>query len=390
MDRLIYLLSQNPYMLITLVVVVSFFASRQAYRIIHFIGISKRLFASPNSRSSHSTPVPQFGGVGLYFATCMTSSVFIALLVFNNFEGFYDTIDKPGSVLAFISGLTLIFYTGLVDDLIDMKARLKCLFQLVSIAIIIIPINGYIDVFYGIFGTETLPMATAIPFTFFVYLLIINSFNLIDGIDGLASSIGILVSLFFGIYFAWIGRFDLVVLNFSLFGALAGFLISNFSKTKKLFLGDSGSMVVGLCIAFQTVQFLTLSPLFETSSSINHGPVYILGLLAYPLIDVMRVIISRLLRKKSPFLPDRNHIHHKLIDLGLTHVQATCLILVYTLFLVLVTYLTSGLNIHAHILVMAALALGLALTPVKIHKTKFNSKASVKSFKKKPNVLKAS
>ncbi len=320
----------------------------------------------------------------------MTSSVFIALLVFNNFEGFYDTIDKPGSVLAFISGLTLIFYTGLVDDLIDMKARLKCLFQLVSIAIIIIPINGYIDVFYGIFGTETLPMATAIPFTFFVYLLIINSFNLIDGIDGLASSIGILVSLFFGIYFAWIGRFDLVVLNFSLFGALAGFLISNFSKTKKLFLGDSGSMVVGLCIAFQTVQFLTLSPLFETSSSINHGPVYILGLLAYPLIDVMRVIISRLLRKKSPFLPDRNHIHHKLIDLGLTHVQATCLILVYTLFLVLVTYLTSGLNIHAHILVMAALALGLALTPVKIHKTKFNSKASVKSFKKKPNVLKAS
>ena len=135
MEQLIFLLSQNYEMLIPIVVFVSFFASRQAYRLIHFIGISKKLFSQPNARSSHFVPVPQFGGVGLYFSTCMTASVFVALLVFHNFGGLADKVYKPGGVLAFISGLTLIFYTGFVDDLIDMKARLKFLFQVVSVAI---------------------------------------------------------------------------------------------------------------------------------------------------------------------------------------------------------------------------------------------------------------
>ena len=390
MERLIFLLSQNYEMLTPIVVFVSFFASRQAYRLIHFIGISKKLFSKPNSRSSHFVPVPQFGGVGLYFATCMTASVFVALLVFHNFGGLADKVYEPGGVLAFISGLTLIFYTGFVDDLIDMKASLKFLFQVVSVAIIMLPTNGFIDHFFGIFGVEELSNAYAIPFTFFVYLLVINAFNLIDGIDGLAASLGIIGSLFFGVYFASVDRYDLVILNFSLLGALGGFLISNFSKTKKLFLGDSGSMVVGICMAFQAVQFLIISPVFDESSVIGHAPVYVLSILAYPLIDVMRVIISRLLRNKSPFLPDRNHIHHKLLDLGFSHMKATGIIVAYTFVLVLLTYLTSDLNIHFHLIVMTITAVSLALVPVNIHKIRSKSKIAVKTIKKQPSVLKAS
>ncbi len=390
MERLIIFLSQHYEMLIPSVVFVSFFASRQAYRLIHFIGISKKLFSQPNSRSSHFAPVPQFGGVGLYFATCITASVFVALLVFHDFGGHLEKVYKPGGVLAFISGLTIIFYTGFVDDLIDMKALLKFLFQVVSVAIVMLPTNGFINHFFGIFGLEEISTALAIPFTFFVYLLVINAFNLIDGIDGLASSLGIIGSLFFGVYFTSIERYDLVILNFSLLGALGGFLISNFSKTKKLFLGDSGSMVVGLCMAFQSVQFLTLNPIFEESSPMSHAPVYVLSIVAYPLIDVMRVIISRLLRNKSPFLPDRNHIHHKLLDLGFSHVKATALIVAYTSVLLLLTYLTSELNIHLHLIVMTITAVSLALVPVNIHKIRSKSKIAVKTIKKQPSVLKAS
>ena len=376
-------------MMIPLVIFVSFFASRQAYKLIHFIGISKRLFSKPNSRSSHEIPVPQFGGVGLYFSTCITASVFVALIAFNNFESFFDMVDKPGGVLAFISGLTLIFYTGFVDDLIDMKAWVKFLFQFTSVAIVVLPTHGYLDNFFEIFGIDTLPNTIAIIFTFFVYLLIINAFNLIDGIDGLASSLGISASLFFGVYFSFINRYDLVILNFALIGSLVGFLFSNFSKTKKLFLGDSGSMVIGICIAFQSVQFMGLSLKFEDASIISHAPIYILSVVAYPLIDILRVMLSRISKKKSPFMPDRNHIHHKLIDLGMSHIQATALIIFYTLSLIVITFATKNLSIHWHLLLMMTLALGLAMFPVALHKARFRSQ-SPENIKPSDDVLKTS
>ncbi|MBQ0768664.1 MAG: undecaprenyl/decaprenyl-phosphate alpha-N-acetylglucosaminyl 1-phosphate transferase, partial [Bizionia sp.] len=192
--------------------------------------------------------------------------------------------------------------------------------------------------------------------------------NLIDGIDGLAGALGTLISGFMGLVFFYSGYFFYSLMSLALVGALVGFLIYNFSHKRKIFLGDTGSMVVGFVLAFQVVLYLGLSSFKPDLLVFKNAPVFVLALLSYPLIDTLRVFLIRIINKRSPFSADRCHIHHRLIDLGFSHILATILISLYTIIITVMAFALNDLPVNIAFCVMLPVALGLLLLPFAVQR----------------------
>jgi UDP-N-acetylmuramyl pentapeptide phosphotransferase/UDP-N-acetylglucosamine-1-phosphate transferase len=182
--------------------------------------------------------------------------------------------------------------------------------------------------------------------TIFVFIVIINGFNLIDGIDGLASGIGILTSSVFGIWFWITGHIACTILSFSLVGTLAAFFYFNvFSKRNKIFLGDTGSMVIGFVMGVLVCRFLQHELVAQGTAKIVSAPTVVCGILIVPLFDSLRVFILRIKQSRSPFKADHQHIHHWLLRLGYTHLQATLILICVNLFFIVLSYLLRGIGI---------------------------------------------
>ena len=173
----------------------------------------------------------------------------------------------------------------------------------------------------------------------FVLVVVTNAYNLIDGIDGLAGGLGMVAAALFGIYFFYTGFYQESVLCAALTGALAGFLRYNFSKTNKIFMGDSGSLVMGFTLGVLALQFLQINETLAPALKISNAPTLAILVFAIPLFDTLRVFVQRILSGKGPFHADRTHIHHFLIDSGFTHVKATLTLTVVSIILSLGGYL---------------------------------------------------
>jgi UDP-N-acetylmuramyl pentapeptide phosphotransferase/UDP-N-acetylglucosamine-1-phosphate transferase len=189
-------------------------------------------------------------------------------------------------------------------------------------------------------------------------LTIINAYNLIDGIDGLASTVAIIIfSIYAMIFFATDLHFYFL-LCLSLIGILLAYLYYNFSSTKKIFMGDTGSLIIGFCIGVCTLKFLAMDAALFSHFSFQpeNKLIVIAAILWVPLFDMFRVIGVRLLNKKSPFYPDRNHMHHILIDTGLSHFKATMLLGFLNYLLVIVIIWLSSL---CNSVIMMAVLMGL-------------------------------
>lgn len=171
---------------------------------------------------------------------------------------------------------------------------------------------------HGFFGIHEIPHMASIFLTLFTVIVITNSFNLIDGVDGLAGSLGLLTSLVFGAYFLMIGELMYAVMAFSLAGSLIGFLIYNFSPAK-IFMGDTGSLLIGMLNSIFVIKFITVAAEPNLAIPVAAAPAIGFAILIVPLFDTLRVFSLRILNRRSPFSPDRNHIHHFLLDLGLNH-----------------------------------------------------------------------
>src|SRR5690606_335761 len=198
------------------------------------------------------------------------------------------------------------------------------------------------------------------------FVFIINAFNLIDGIDGLAGMVAILASISFGLFFIKADQYLLAMISFSLIGTLVAFLRYNMGK--KLFMGDTGSMVIGFLLAFQAVTFLNLNQTLEVGSKIANPPILALSILLFPIIDTIRVFIVRLMQNGHPFRADKNHIHHWLLKLGLTHVMATLLISVCCVLIMVLAYSLRHLDINLHFMALFALAISMVLFPLEVAK----------------------
>lgn len=287
--------------------------------------IHKSLMDQPNNRSSHINATPNLGGIAIYIA-----------LIFSFY--FIEPVDKYNVLNSLIPGLTILFIIGLKDDLVVLSPITKLFAEIIASSFITFHEKFSIENFHGFLGIDHIPVYIAIPLEILVLITIINAYNLIDGLDGLASTIGVIIFSTFGVLFYITHEYYMLLLCVVLVASLLAFLRFNFSKNKKIFLGDTGSLIIGFMIGVMTLRFLSLSylELNKLPFKIQNIPLVALTILIFPIFDLTRIIIIRLWNKKSPFQPDRNHTHHLLIDyLKLSHYKISLLIGTLNILLIL-------------------------------------------------------
>lgn len=261
------------------------------------------------SRKDHGFGIPRLGGVAVFISIVLTSLFVIAKTATN--LPLYDL---------YAAG-TILFLVGLKDDLSGMHFYTKFTAQAVVSLIITVPGNIRIDDLHGILNLHQLSYPESIVFSTILIMFVINSFNLIDGIDGLAGTLGLIACGTFGYYFMRSGEIGLAALALSAAGSLIAFLAYNYSPAK-IFMGDAGSLLLGLICAVFAIKFIAIKEA-STIDSFHAAPAFALAVLIVPTFDTLSVIVIRIANKKSPFKPDRNHIHHRLLRLGLSHLQTT-------------------------------------------------------------------
>ena len=334
---------------------------------IRYIVLRRELTDHPEKRSSHKISTPTMAGVAFF----LTLILVLKLI---------DAWDLDGIGLSLAGALTIIFALGLKDDLIVSTPKAKIGGEILAIFFILFCDGLEITSLDGFFGIYEIPALASYAIIALMILTIINSYNLIDGIDGLASTIGILIFGVFGFIFFILGLHFYSILCLSLIGILLGYLRYNLSRQNKVFMGDTGSLIIGFCIGFLALKFLAIdaSLLTQFSFKPENKLFVIAALLFIPLCDTLRVIGVRLMNNKSPFAPDNNHIHHILINSGLSHVKASLFLGLLSLlssiaFISLSRYLNS-LDMFGIFLVSFLLFLGL-FYKLKINvesKNKFN------------------
>ena len=235
-----------------------------------------------------------------------------------------------------IISMLLMFFVGLKDDILSVSPRKKISAQFLSAGIIIFLAKIRFTNLHGFFGVSEIGIIPGTILTFFVIIVIINAFNLMDGIDGLCAGLSILAATVFGGWFYVSGHFDYAILSFSLVGGILGFFYYNvYGQKNRIFMGDTGSLVLGTILSVIVIQFNEFNIDQTAPFSIASSPAISFGILIYPLIDTLRVFIIRLLQFKSPFVADKNHLHHRLLTLGFSHKKAT-----YTIMLMNFIFIT--------------------------------------------------
>ena len=274
----------------------------------------KKLFDEPDERKVHKNVIPTLGGLGIF------AGFIIATLM-----GVPSAISSD--LQYFAAATTVIFFLGIKDDILVLSASKKFIGQLIAAGIIIKFGGIQISNFHGLLGIYEIPHITGVIISIFTIIVITNSFNLIDGIDGLAGSLGLLTTLVFGTYFFYAGQLTYAVMAFALAGSIIGFLIYNFSPAK-IFMGDTGSLLLGLVNSILVIKFINTAGNPASNFPIEAAPAIGFSILMIPLFDTLRVFGLRIIQRRSPFSPDRTHIHHFLLDLGLSHrmVTITCVL----------------------------------------------------------------
>ena len=287
-----------------------------------------QLVDCPNLRKAHINPTPVLGGLSIFTSVVFAFSLTYILL----YHSLNIDLDFK-IVFGLFSAVSLMVFFGLKDDIFEVSPVEKLIFQIITALFVIISCEIRIHNFEGLFGIYELPTLFSYVFSVFVFVIVVNAFNLIDGIDGLAASVGLISALCFGIFFYLNNLLIQSLIMFCYSGALTSFLIFNFKK--RMFLGDNGSMSLGVVIAFGVFSVITATHnsnlIGETGYFINNASVIVLALISFPLLDTVRIFCIRLMKGKSPFTPDRNHLHHHLIDLNFSHFESTLLIVVYTI-----------------------------------------------------------
>ncbi|MBP6089695.1 MAG: undecaprenyl/decaprenyl-phosphate alpha-N-acetylglucosaminyl 1-phosphate transferase [Crocinitomicaceae bacterium] len=289
----------------------------------------KNLMEQTNKRSSHQEIVPTLGGI-VFFVTLMLGFYFTR---------FYDELRFTELI---VPGLVILFFVGLKDDLMVLSPYTKFAAQIIACLFVIVhPQFHYVSSSPELFNNAEI-LVGIIEVVFMV--LIINAFNFIDGIDGLAAGIGLIIFSCYVFFFSLLDDLFMMLIYTILIGSLIAFFRFNTSKTKKIFMGDTGSLLLGFMVAIGAIKLLVAGQKINLELPFTTLQFFlmVLSILIVPLFDSSRVILIRLLQKKSPFYPDRNHIHHVLIDrFKLNHITATLLIIWFNLFIILSQLLLS-------------------------------------------------
>lgn len=279
------------------------------------IANAKKLYEPFEERKVHTRIVPPLGGVAIFIAFVLSTIIASDGLNFH-------------SLKYIIAAVIIMFFIGLKDDILVISARKKLMIQAFAAVLLITMGDIRFTNLHGMFGIYELNYLPSISLTLFAMLGIINAFNLIDGIDGLASGISIIASSFFGFWFYLTGNYEFSIMSFALAGSLIGFFVFNvFGNKNKLFMGDTGSLIIGIVVSVLVVKFNELN-LFAGKYAVASAPAFSLALISVPIIDTLRVFAIRISLGKSPFAPDKNHIHHTLLNaFPGSHLRVTLIIM---------------------------------------------------------------
>ena len=319
----------------------------------------KNLFDEPDERTVHSYSIPTLGGLAV-FAGFTVSSLF-----------FCDIVAIPELKLI-IAGTIMLFFIGIKDDILVIAPITKLIGQIAVTFLIVFFSDLELTNLHGFFGVTDIPRYLGIPLTIFVFLVVINGFNLIDGIDGLSASIGVVSAGSLGIWFFLVAEYQYAILSAAIMGALIGFLRYNvFSKNNKIFMGDTGSLILGLVISVLIIKFNEMNINHDYDYAKYGAPAISIAILTIPLFDTLRVMFIRFFQRKPLFKPDKQHIHHVFIQLGLSHKQAVLIIVIINiLFVIAAMLLHNKMGIRRLTLLFLLSAMVVFYIPVLINKKK--------------------
>jgi len=326
---------------VLLSVAISFSITFLAIPVIITVAERKKLFDIPDERKIHRSPIPSLGGLGIFAGFILASLIAIPFQKASEFQYFF-------------AASFVIFFLGLKDDILVISPIKKFIGQVLAAFLIIYKGNIQIRSMHGFLGIYELPETFSLLLTYLTIIVIINSFNLIDGIDGLAGSLGLMSATVFGCYFLMVHMPAYSIMAFSLAGCLVAFLIFNFQPAK-VFMGDTGSLLIGLINAILVIKFINISNSVDVAFPVAASPAIGFAILMIPLMDTLRVFTIRIFHRRSPFSPDRNHVHHLLLDKGMSHKAITLTLVSINLVFIIAAYMTRHLGSTWVILATASL-----------------------------------
>jgi UDP-N-acetylmuramyl pentapeptide phosphotransferase/UDP-N-acetylglucosamine-1-phosphate transferase len=331
------------------------------------IAKAKKLFDVPDERKNHVSSVPTLGGLGI-FATIATLSLAMVNTCGMNGGGVASSLTSLPPIIA---GMTVIFFIGMKDDLLNISAWKKLAAEFVALVILVVIGDVRLDSMQGMFGIGSLSYLESVLLSVFAGIVIINSFNLIDGIDGLAASVGILASVVFGIYFIAAYEWEYAVFSSIIIGGLIPFFIYNAYGTKnKIFMGDTGSLIIGFLMTVLVFRFNEMHSNTGIMPRFAAAPAFSFAVLIVPMFDTLRVFAIRIYRGGSPFKADRRHLHHILLDLGLSHRQSTFSLILINLLFVLFAYIFNFMGNSDLMFIMIPVAIILSATAIFLRRKK--------------------
>ena len=283
------------------------------------ISHKKRLYDVPDARKVHTMPVPRLGGLSFFPVILMSMFLVIGFrLYFWDMDTSSLSFNMLYEYLFLFVGMTLLYLVGVCDDLVGVGYRYKFAVQIAA-ALLLVLSGNWFDSFGGLFGIYSVPAWMGMPFTVFIVVYITNAINLIDGIDGLASGLCCIALSVLSVIFFLRGQYVYALLAICTLGILMPFwcynVFGNANRGHKLFMGDAGSLTLGYVISFLIIHMSVTNEVSPTLS--NPYMVIAFSTVLVPLLDVIRVVLHRLREHKNPFLPDKNHFHHKLLRTGM-------------------------------------------------------------------------
>lgn len=324
---------------------------------------AKKLFDEPDDkRKLHKTNTPSVGGIIIFAATLFSYALWFPS------EQISGQSLINSDLKYIVATLLILFFIGIKDDIIGTAPVKKLIGHFIVGLILVTMADIRLTSMHGLFGIKEIPEWASIFLSLFTYIVISNAFNLIDGVDGLAAGIGLIVCVSFGIWFFIAGELTYASLAFALGGSLLAFLVFNFSPAK-IFMGDSGALIIGLIVSILAIKLIEFPKLHLPNELLGLSkPVFAIAVLMYPLLDTLRVFILRTVKGQSPFSPDNKHIHHRLLKIGLSQGKVALVLYSANILIIATAVFTSGVEPSICLYIVCGVAILISQIPFFIKK----------------------
>jgi len=322
------------------------------------IAHSSKMYDHPNLRTVHFNPTPRLAGIAIFLAVILTQSLFTRSLSFPLYQ-------------YVIAGSVIIFFIGIKDDILGISFGKKFVAEIAAALILILFADLRINSFHGYFGAKEISYTLSFFITLIIIIGITNAFNLIDGVDGLSGTLALTSFATFGVWFYINNQPGYALLCAATIGSLLAFLRFNiWGKKNKIFMGDTGALFLGFLMSILLIRFNEMNLNSLIPWHIEASPVVSFGILIIPIFDTCRVMLSRILQGKSPFQPDKTHIHHQLLNLGFSHKQVTAILFLVSIGYIILSFEMQHLNLYLGTTILVGSGLILTYIPIYINQKK--------------------